>query len=129
MTSLPKLFLCDPHLAGNVKLKRLPTQSGLTLYIRWKGTQNRFIWKLHNIGYILRKGLARNIASIFTLVFESGLVTKVVRMRPWFSSNRFREMCGTSFRRFDRTDLPEKLNIKAYIFFCVKTGLKRNRHR
>jgi len=111
-----------PQREGNVKLKRVLAQTGLVWYIRWKGTQNRFTCKLDNIGYILRNGLARNIASIFTLVFESRLVKKVVRMQPWFPSNRFWEMCGMNFRYFDRTDLPGKPDVKAYFFFG-KTGL------
>jgi len=107
-----------------VKLKRVLTQTGLALYIRWKGTQNRLTWKLDNIGYILRKGLVRNIASIFTLVFESGLVTKVVKCEHGFPGTGF----GTSLRRFERTDLPAKLDINAYFIFPVKTGLTRNCH-
>lgn len=104
-----------------MKPKRVLTQTGLALYIRWKGTKNRFTWKLDNIGYILRKGLVRNIASIFTVVFEFGLVTKVVNCDHDFPATGFR----TSFRRFDRTDLLGKLEINAYFFFCENRPYKK----
>jgi hypothetical protein len=46
------------------------TESGLAGRVRCKRVDNWFSWKHDNIGYILRNGLLRDVAFLFTLFFE-----------------------------------------------------------